>query len=167
MSNIEKSLRITAPLGVYHELHYPYRQLQKFWNKLVGGSDGRAAMVRFTQNQIRQCGEEKHDSARQYFLSRFMNLHEESSGAFTKAEVFQVCLTQITAGSDTTAISLRAILYYLFRYPSTLRTLRAEISDKIKDGELSEPIMYQQSLRIPYLQAVLKEAMRMHPAAGP
>ena len=33
-------------------------------------------------------------------------------------------------------------------------------------GKYSEPVTYRQSLQMPYLQAVLKEALRIHPATG-
>ena len=64
------------------------------------------------------------------------------------------------AGSDTTAISLRAILYYLLKNPSTMRKLEKEIDDMAEKGLISDPVTYQQSCRMPYLQAVIKEAVR-------
>jgi cytochrome P450 len=77
--------------------------------------------------------------------------------------VFHFCilgLIRSCAGSDTTSISLRAILYYLCKNPSTMRKLQKEIEDMESKGTISDPVAYQQSCSMPYLQAVLKEAMR-------
>jgi len=165
MENLETGLRRTAPLGVFHELHYPCRQLQDLWARFAKSPAGRTAVAAFTRKQIQSC-EKERDYGRRDFLSRFMEIHLRSPEKLTEGEVFQVCLTQITAGSDTTAISLRAILYYLYRDPTKLEALRAEISQKMETGELSEPATYQQMIRMPYLQAVIKEALRLHPATG-
>ncbi|KAK5994301.1 Cytochrome P450 monooxygenase cicH [Cladobotryum mycophilum] len=70
------------------------------------------------------------------------------------------------AGSDTTAISLRAILYYLTRDPICYRKAQEEVDQADRDGMLSENITYAECLRLPYLQASMKEAMRCHPGVS-
>lgn len=70
------------------------------------------------------------------------------------------------AGSDTTAIALRAVVYFLCKNPGKLRKLQSELDDAEKNGKLSEPITYAEALSLAYLQAVLKEAMRLHPSTG-
>ena len=67
------------------------------------------------------------------------------------------------AGSDTTAISLRAMLYYMLKNPSTMRKLQHEIAEMEAKGQISDPVTYAQSCKMPYLQAVMKEAMRYSP----
>ncbi|KAL9567270.1 hypothetical protein ACKAV7_008512 [Fusarium commune] len=44
--------------------------------------------------------------------------------------------------------------------------LQREIGEADQAGHLSEYVTYQESLELPYFQATLKEAMRMHPAVG-
>ncbi|KAJ9606533.1 Cytochrome p-450 [Cladophialophora chaetospira] len=68
--------------------------------------------------------------------------------------------------SDTTAVSLRACFYYLIKTPSAYEKLVAEIDEAEKTGKLSNFISYEECLRLPYLQAVLKEAMRLHPGVA-
>lgn len=70
------------------------------------------------------------------------------------------------AGSDTTAIALRAVVYFLCKNPDKLHKLRSELDDAESHGNLSDPITYAEAMRLPYLQAVLKEAMRLHPSTG-
>ncbi|KND89163.1 Pisatin demethylase [Tolypocladium ophioglossoides CBS 100239] len=60
------------------------------------------------------------------------------------------------AGSDTTAISLSSVLYYLSKYPETRKKLEEEIERAIREGQASNPIT----------SAVINEAMRIHPATG-
>jgi len=74
---------------------------------------------------------------------------------------------QVFAGSDTTAIALRAILYFLIKNPAKLEKLRKEIDDADKAGKLSDLISDKESrTELPYLHAVEKEAMRLHPSVG-
>ena len=76
-------------------------------------------------------------------------------------------MTQVFAGSDTTAIALRAVLYFLMKHPEKMRKLQQEIDDASKFGKLSNPIRDQEARsEMPYLNALLKESMRLHPSVG-
>ncbi|GKU13237.1 cytochrome p450 oxidoreductase [Fusarium langsethiae] len=72
----------------------------------------------------------------------------------------------MVAGSDTTAISLSAILYYLLKNLSCMDRLREEVDSFAASGQLSARPTYKESQAMPYLQAVIKEALRLHPATG-
>jgi cytochrome P450 len=74
--------------------------------------------------------------------------------------------SNIFAGSDTTAISTRAIIYYLLKNPATLDRLREEIDEKKRQGALSDLVKLKEADGMPYLQAVMYEALRLHPAVG-
>jgi len=41
-----------------------------------------------------------------------------------------------------------------------MRKLRKEIDDMAEKGLISDPVTYGESCKMPYLQAVMKEAMR-------
>lgn len=70
------------------------------------------------------------------------------------------------AGSDTTAASLRAVFYYLCQNPTAHRKLLKEIDESDSKGELSDPVTFAEAQSLKYLQAVIREALRMHPAVG-
>jgi len=55
------------------------------------------------------------------------------------------------AGSDTTAISLRATLYYLIKTPTSYKRLQAEIDEADRAGKLSNFVTYSESLELEYL----------------
>ncbi len=73
----------------------------------------------------------------------------------------------INAGSDTVASTLRAVFYFLLKNPSTLSKLRSELSSAHDSDRLTLPIVtWSETQGLPYLRAVVKEALRMHPALG-
>jgi hypothetical protein len=99
-------------------------------------------------------------------LDRFRRLSSGDTDIMSEKELLSHTATNIFAGSDTTAISLRSMFYYLCKNPACYRKLRQEIDIKNAAGDLSDPIKFSESLNMPYLQACMKEAMRMHPAVG-
>lgn len=65
------------------------------------------------------------------------------------------------AGSDTTAIALTHVMYYLLKNPQTLSTLRNEVSTAFSNGD---PIAsYAKVKNLPYLKACLDESLRLLP----
>ncbi|TID14180.1 pisatin demethylase [Venturia nashicola] len=93
-------------------------------------------------------------------VSKLLAAHQANPERVTKDDVFASGFTNIVAGSDTTSISLAAVIYQLWRHPRVLERLRGELKG------VSDPITYAEAMRIPYLEAVIKEALRVHPAAG-
>ncbi|KAF6839318.1 cytochrome p450 [Colletotrichum musicola] len=66
----------------------------------------------------------------------------------------------IVAGSDTTAASLTCLLFELAQKPEVYRQLRAEIDAYF--AEHAEP-EHSALAKLPYLQACVDEALRLHP----
>jgi cytochrome P450 len=99
------------------------------------------------------------------FLSRFQEAHRKDPDFMSQQRVLAVTVANMFAGSDTTAITLRAIFYNLLRNPATLQRLRQELDNKALFS--SNGLATWSSVReLPYLSAVIKEALRCHPAAG-
>lgn len=67
------------------------------------------------------------------------------------------------AGSDTTATSMRATLLFIISNPPVYARLQHEIDDAIARGEVSSPIRQNEAVRLPYLQACIKEGLRRFP----
>ncbi|CAN6289368.1 unnamed protein product [Urochloa humidicola] len=76
-----------------------------------------------------------------------------------KAIVFEVFMT----GGDTITITVEWAMAELLRNPGAMAKLRAEITGALGDKE--EAIEEPDVAALPYLQAVVKEAMRLHPVA--
>ncbi|KAL6410948.1 hypothetical protein AUP68_07380 [Ilyonectria robusta] len=72
----------------------------------------------------------------------------------------------MTAGSDTTGISLSAVLFFLMNHPEATRKLRLEVDQHHTRARDSRNLSFKETQEMPYLQAVIKEALRLHPAVG-
>lgn len=83
-------------------------------------------------------------------------MHTKDTGRLTADTV------QILAGADTTAIVQKGIIYHLLRNPVAQAKLRAELDS----AELSFPASFAETKDLPYLDAVVKEGLRMHPPVG-
>ncbi|KAL8902778.1 MAG: hypothetical protein Q9207_004386 [Kuettlingeria erythrocarpa] len=67
------------------------------------------------------------------------------------------------AGSDTTATSIRAILVHVITNPLVYRRLQREIDARIVDGTMSSPAREEEVRKLPYLQACVREGLRIFP----
>jgi cytochrome P450 len=81
-------------------------------------------------------------------------------------EVVHHLLANLLAGADTTATGLRAVFYFLVKHPDVLAKLQGELDAARAAGRISETITYAQGTNLPYLMAVIKEALRLHPVIG-
>ncbi|KAM7204895.1 hypothetical protein V8F20_003357 [Naviculisporaceae sp. PSN 640] len=103
-------------------------------------------------------------------LSKFLAAREARPDFMTDTLVQTMAVSMAFAGSETTAISLSSIFYFLLRNPRTLDKLMSEIDDAARRGVFSDYesglVTWHESQTLPYLDAVVKEAFRLHPAAG-
>ena len=91
------------------------------------------------------------------FIRHGLNQNEASGEA----------LLQVVAGSDTSASTIRAVILNILTNPTVYRKLQAEIDAGIAAGTISSPIKEVEARQLPYLQAVIKEGLRiLPPAAG-
>jgi cytochrome P450 len=100
------------------------------------------------------------------FMTKVLQTHEADPEKMTYNDLVTLCISNIGAGSDTTAISLSSIFYHLMRYPECYKKLQDEIDTAAKEGRISDPITFKEAQELRYLQAVIKEALRKHPATG-
>ncbi|KAF5722727.1 pisatin demethylase (cytochrome P450) [Fusarium mundagurra] len=86
----------------------------------------------------------------------------------TQEEASRESLLNVVAGSDTSATTIRLIMLSLLSNPIMYLKLQKEIDDAIKAGSISSPITDAEARKLPYLQAVIQEGLRIKaPAAGP
>lgn len=67
----------------------------------------------------------------------------------------------MNAGSDTTAMAMVNVMYYLLKNPAVLEKLREEVDAVLDPDEAVAP--YDKVKHLPYLQAVLNESLRIAP----
>ncbi|KXJ89952.1 cytochrome P450 [Microdochium bolleyi] len=171
---VESSLVYASLAGVFPALH---RVLSPIGSLIAGSkSSGRAYIVKATMERMREVQakpellpyevDDNNDQQTLSLLQKFLAKHSTTPESFTRKHVLAGCVSNMVAGSDTTAISLSAVLYYLLKNPASMAKLRAEIDDLVAKGELSGNPTFKESQNMPYLQAVIKEALRLHPATG-
>lgn len=103
-------------------------------------------------------------------LSKFLAAREARPDFMSDTLVQTMAVSMAFAGSETTAITLSAVFYYLMKNPRTLAKLRAEIDGAGRSGVFSDGdtglVTWTESQKLPYLDACVKEAFRLHPAPG-
>ena len=103
-------------------------------------------------------------------LTMFLKAKNERPGFFNDARVLTMAVSMAFAGSETTAISLAAVFYYLLKNPRRYEKLVKEIDDAVEAGQIENRpdgiVSWSESQTLPYLDACIKEAFRLHPAPG-
>ena len=84
--------------------------------------------------------------------------HEDGTG-MSDLELRDELLTLLFAGHETTGIALAWACYWLHREPAALERLRAEVDGL---GEDPDP---EALVKLPYLEAVCSETLRLYPIA--
>lgn len=108
----------------------------------------------------------ERSSSRPDILGQLLKVHEEKPQQFDECDLGSMAVATVFAGSDTTAISTRAVLYHLLKNPHAKQCLVNEIDEFWQQGKLSDPVALTEADSMPYLQAVLLESLRYHPAVG-
>lgn len=94
-------------------------------------------------------------------LSKMIIAHQNDPDKVTLAHILGWATSNTYAGSDTTAISLRALFYHLLKNPNSMAKLLYEIDTF--EG-LSNPVSWADAKKMPYLDVCVKEALRINPA---
>lgn len=143
----------------------PWLDLLLDKNPIVqSGPPSFSAFAKFGTELImaRRTGKDGHDATRQRdLLDEFLEI-ERNDGSVTSSDVLTWTMTPVVAGSDTVAIELRAVMYYLCKDLSKQRKLQAELDA----ANFSTVAQWSEIVDLPYLDAVAHEALRLHPATG-
>lgn len=114
-----------------------------------------AACFRYVEERVSNPTDERSD-----MLASF--IRHGLSGDELRSEA----LEQIVAGSDTTAAAIRGTLLLLLTNNRVYRKLQREIDEAVHDGKVPSDgtiISGRQSRQLPYLQAVIREGIRVLP----
>lgn len=99
-------------------------------------------------------------------LSKLMETSAKKPTEVDHMVVISMAASNVFAGSDTTAIALRSIFYHLLKNPRCMERLLEEIDDVVGTMDVASPVTFNQANNMPYLQAVMNEALRIHPVVG-
>ena len=123
-----------------------------------------------SRKAIGKCADEKSMVRRGDLLSMFLKAKEDRPDFFDDRRLLVMANSMATAGSETTAITLSALFYYCLKNPRCYNKLVAELDTAVRDGTIENRptrlVTWTESQKLPYLDACVKEAFRLHPAAG-
>lgn len=172
MKAIEGMLSYASLCGQVPELH-PLLLGNPLFAKLMPAMETWNQVLVFTLKAINNRASIKRDgvlinadSEGRDMLSRWAYVKSSNPDKMSTRDIVVHLSTNVFAGSDTTAIALRAIIYFLCHHPQCMQKLVQEIDDADQAGRLSNPISYKEATEMPYLYGVLKESMRLHPSVG-
>ena len=95
------------------------------------------------------------------FLQQIL-AHAGSEKEMTKGEIYSNAALLIMAGSETSGTAMAGCTYYLAKHQGILKKVRAELhSQCARKGDITFDKVLDS---MPYLAAVLEEAMRLYPA---
>ena len=149
---VHESLAATSPLFLmFGFLRRPLFGIGP-WDRFQRAS---AAVDRLMQEEIearRRDGADRED-----ILSLLLSARDEAGQPLTDSELKDELRTMILAGHETTAISMAWALSWLHRTPAVKSALADELAAL---GPAPEP---EKLAKLPYLDAVCSEALRIHP----
>lgn len=99
------------------------------------------------------------NSQRQDILSLMMSAKDDAGEGMKDSELRDELMTLMLAGHETTATAIAWSLYWVHRYPEIKARLRVEIDSL---GTDPEPMEFA---KLPYLDAVCRETLRICPVA--
>ncbi|KAM0697897.1 hypothetical protein Q7P36_002751 [Cladosporium allicinum] len=170
IGQLDAGLDSVRVLGQYPVLDSPAKWLLQHVLPLLGRYSPLVKFVEMCEDEITRYDDSEKTGKRTDFLSQLRQREAKLAAANPQGnardEILNHLSNNLLAGSDTTAISLRACFYYLIKTPRVMNRLRQQLEQQQRDGLISDPITLEESLQIPYLQAIMKEATRLHPGVG-
>ena len=133
-------------------------------NMFKGKADSPLARVGMTKFQARKTATDK--AQLKDLCQKFLEGKAQHPDALSNDEILGIILSTIGAGADTTAGTLTYTLFFLAKHPAARAKLQAEITEALEAGTLSNPPKWVEVNKMPYLEAVLKESMRLLPIAS-
>ncbi|KAF3442606.1 hypothetical protein FNV43_RR16522 [Rhamnella rubrinervis] len=99
------------------------------------------------------------------FLDILLDIYEDQSSEFrlTRENVKAFIMNMFGAGTDTSAVTIEWALSELINHPNVMAKARQEIDSEVGHNRTVEE---SDISNLPYLQAIVKETLRLHPT-GP
>ena len=166
MKTVQQFARYDAIVGVFAEL-YPliYRVMSLMTSKGAYGLGYLAQVMNQAIAKEEKVGRHSNHLHKD-FISIMFAMHDRDPTGFTQDDIRYHIIPSIGGGSDTTAITIGAVIYYLCKSETVLHKLRWELEQSRHARRLSHPVKWKEAQDCPYLQVVIKEAMRMCPGNG-
>ncbi|XP_073037217.1 cytochrome P450 89A2-like [Primulina eburnea] len=123
---------------------------------------------RIQAKQQRICNHQEDDEAVRAYVDTLVDLQlPQENRKLADSDMVGLCSEFLNAGTDTTSTALQWIMANLVKYPHIQAKLYEEIVSAVGSpkGSQREMIEEEDAQKIPYLKAVVLEALRRHPPA--
>ncbi|KAK8062863.1 cytochrome P450 [Apiospora hydei] len=105
-----------------------------------------------------------HDPAQPDYLDKFIEVKKSDPETVDDSMIISYLMINLLAGADTTAITLRSVFYYGIRDLAVWSRLQKELDGIVEDK--TRPVSWRDARSSPYLEAVMREAIRMLPGVA-
>lgn len=105
-----------------------------------------------------------HNPEKPDFLDKFIEAKNADPENVTDEQIVSWLMVNMIAGADTTAITIRSSLYFSLKNPSVWDRLTEEVLAAGFHGRT--PPSYKEVKALPYVDAVIREALRMLPGVS-
>ncbi|KAJ5460255.1 cytochrome P450 [Penicillium daleae] len=116
----------------------------------------------FSLEQLQKRYKEGNPGNKQDFLGKFLEIKEKNPELVNDNTIILWLLSNVLAGSDSTAFTMCAAIYYVLKNPNVHTKLCAEL----RDANLTLPARWKDIQGLKYLEAVMHETLRIHPGVG-
>lgn len=135
------------------------------------------ATVPFARKQLMARLEEKRSTQSCFkerqvdILEKLLEAQKSKPDIINPKALLGLSLSSINAGSDIVGTAISSILYYMMKHPSAMERAVCELDDKYplvhQEGGLENNMTsYTEAKSLRYLDACIKEALRLHPPAA-
>ncbi|CAN8105409.1 unnamed protein product [Discula destructiva] len=102
-----------------------------------------------------------HDPEKPDFLDHFIEAKKADPEGVDDAQIISWLMVNMIAGADTTAATLKSAFYYCLHDQRVWQRLEEEVHAAGVQNQ--KPVSYKDAHAIPYLEAIVSEALRMLP----
>jgi len=175
IKTIDKSQTYNGIVGQVPELDYLLRR-NPLWQFIPWLSTKNALITRMALEEMARRQPFDKDNAgllrtgdgRRDLMASLIQGHLKDPERFREGDVFAVAHGAIFAGSDSTASTMQSFFWHILDSAPVYQSIVREMETSVKDGVIPATgnISWSEAQNLPYLQACLKEAMRVRPAVG-
>lgn len=127
---------------------------------MFGEGGGDKEMFQLAMSEIQSAKQNPSEDGPLTFLQRLLLNQTKDPSSINDREIMTHAFGNIAAGSDTTAIALRSILYHVLKHRHVYDRLYEEFRT------LEIPVKFTEANKLEYFAAVIQEALRLHPSVG-
>ncbi|KAJ4847984.1 hypothetical protein Tsubulata_033077 [Turnera subulata] len=91
-----------------------------------------------------------------------LSLQDAQPDTYTDEVIKGLIMTMISAGTDTSSVTIEWALSLLLNHPTVLKKAKAEVDNQVGQHRLVDE---EDLSKLPYLQSIINETTRLYPAA--